>query len=265
VSIDFSLYQAVLLDLDGTVFHDEHALPGAVGLIQLLQTQGRKFACISNSTASPFRIMAQLEAMGVNVDPDHIYTAAAAAADYVVEHLKPGARPRVYNLATESIQEMLDGLVDWVQTDAEPCDAVVIGAPANLYATDERQRMAVRLLRKGAAAVGICADRVYPSNRGLELGSGALTWMLAYAAAIEPVFCGKPQTIFFEELCKRLSVASDRCLIIGDNLESDVLGGKSMGMRTILTLTGVTRRLDLAKVPAQWQPDLVIEDLTALL
>jgi 4-nitrophenyl phosphatase len=263
--MDFSPYQAVLLDLDGTVFHDEYALPGAVELVRRLQAEKRKFACISNTTSSPLRIMAQLEGMDVKVDLDQLYTAAAAAADYVIQRVKPGARPRVYNLATESIAEMLQGLVDWVQTDAEPCDAVVIGAPANLYATDERQRMAARLLRKGAAAVGICADRVYPSNRGLELGCGALTWMLAYAAGIEPIFCGKPQTIFFEELCQRLKVASERCLIIGDNLESDILGGKSVGMRTILTLTGVTRRLDLAKVPADWQPDVVIEDLTELL
>jgi 4-nitrophenyl phosphatase len=263
--MDFSPYHAVLLDLDGTVFHDEYALPGAVELVRRLRGDGRKFACISNTTSSPMRIMQQLAQMGVQVDLDQVYTAAAAAADYVVQRVKPGARPRIYNLATESVQEMLEGMVDWVQTDAEPCDAVVIGAPANLYATDERQRMAARLLRKGAAAVGICADRVYPSNRGLELGSGALTWMMCYAAGIEPVFCGKPQAIFFEELCQRLGVGSEWCLIIGDNLESDVLGGKSMGMRTILTLTGITRRIDLAKVPPQWQPDLVIEDLTELL
>jgi len=60
-------------------------------------------------------------------------------------------------------------------------------------------------------------------------------------------------------------VQPDWCLLIGDNLESDVLGAKAMGMRTILTLTGVTRRGDLAKIPAEARPDLVIEDLTELL
>ena len=68
--------------------------------------------------------------MGVDVDLDRIYTAAAAAADYAVQRFKcpGGARIRVYNLATDGIEEMLEGLVDWVQTDAEPCDAVIIGA-----------------------------------------------------------------------------------------------------------------------------------------
>ena len=45
--------------------------------------------------------------------------------------------------------------------------------------------------------VGICADRVYPSPRGIEFGSGALTMMLAYAADVTPVFTGKPERVFF--------------------------------------------------------------------
>jgi 4-nitrophenyl phosphatase len=267
VPIDLSPYQAVLLDLDGTVYHENQPLPGATELIRRLQDQARNFACLSNSTSSPLRVATRLGEMGVAVDLDRVYTAAAAAADYVVEHFKHenNTHPRVYNLATDGIQDMLDGLVDWVQTDAEPCDAVIIGAPANSHATPERQRVALRLLRKGAAAVGVCSDRVYPSDRGLEFGSGALSWQLGYAAAVEPVFCGKPQEIFFSELCRRVGAEPDRCILIGDNLESDIFGAKAVGMRTILTLTGVTRRSDLLNLPAEWQPDLIVEDLTELL
>lgn len=265
--IDLSPYQAVLLDLDGTIYHEDHALPGAMPLIRRLQEQRKNFACLSNSTSSPMRVTMRLAEMGVEVDLDRVYTAAAAAADYVIAHFKPQdhARPRVFNLATEGMQEMLEGMVDWVQSEAEPCDAVVIGAPANSHATPQRQFSALQLLRKGAAAVGICSDRVYPSERGIEIGSGALTWQLAYAAAVDPVFCGKPQQIFFNELCRRLGVQPDWCILIGDNLESDIEGAKAVGMRTILTLTGVARSADLVSLPPQWQPDLVVQDLTELL
>src|SRR5437867_8573246 len=84
-TFDFHAFDAVLLDLDGTVYFEEHALPGAVELIRQLQTQGRPYACLTNSTSSPERISARLERMGVIVDPAHIYTAAAAACDYVME------------------------------------------------------------------------------------------------------------------------------------------------------------------------------------
>jgi HAD superfamily hydrolase (TIGR01450 family) len=267
VPIDLSPYHAVLLDLDGTVYHERIVLPGATELIRRLQDQKRNFACLSNSTSSPLQVAMNLGEMGMEIDLDRIYTAAAAAADYVMARFKhpDNTRPRIFNLATDGVQDMLDGLVDWVQTDAEPCDAVVIGAPANSHATPERQRVALRLLRKGAVAVGVCSDRVYPSDRGLEFGSGALSWMLGYAAAVEPVFCGKPQEHFFSELCRRLGVEPDWCVLIGDNLESDVFGAKAVGMRTILTLTGVARRGDLLNLPSEWQPDLVVEDLTELL
>ena len=277
MSVDLSAYQAVLLDLDGTVYHEDHALPGAVEFIRRLQGEGRTFACISNGTISPLRVMERLMGMGLEVDPNNIYTAAAAACDYVVQHFPRGAaaatadnpnprpQPRVYNLATEAVEEMLSGLVSWVESAREECDAVIVGAPSNAFALpEERQRTALYLIKRGAALVGICADRVYPSPRGLELGAGALSWMLGYAAGVEPIFCGKPQPIFFQELCQRLNVDPRWCLIIGDNLESDVLGGKSQGMRTILTLSGITRQADLAALPPQHQPDLVVQSLADL-
>jgi HAD superfamily hydrolase (TIGR01450 family) len=268
VAIDLSPYQCVLLDLDGTIYHEETALPGAMALLRRLKADNKPFACLSNSTASPLRISQRIERMGVFVEPDRIYTAAAASCDYVLEQQRqvdPSRKPRVFNLSTESVHEMLDGLVTWVADPGEPCDAVIVGTPTGVFATDDRQRVAMYLLRRGAKLVGICADRVYPSPRGLEFGAGALSSMLAYASNTTPVFCGKPETIFFQELCRRLQVDPGWCLLVGDNLEADVIGAKQVGMRTILTLTGVTRRRDLLAVPAEQQPDLVVEDLTELL
>jgi 4-nitrophenyl phosphatase len=260
-AVDLDRYDAVLLDLDGTVYHEEHALPGAVELIRRLQAKGKPYACLTNSTLSPQQLSARLARMGVGVDPLHIYTAGAATCDYVLERFGPSGR--IFNLATDGVHEMLDGRVRWVNREDEPCDAVVCGAVLNLYATEERQRTALVLLRRGAALLGICADRVYPSPRGLEFGVGAMAHMLGYAANVTPTFCGKPERIFFTELCQRLGVKPERCVLIGDNLESDIAGGKNVGMTTILTLCGISRRDDLPGCPVE--PDGVIEDLTDLL
>lgn len=265
--LDLSQYEAVLLDLDGTVYHEDHALPGAVDLIRRLQAKGRKYACLTNSTSSPERLSMRLKNMGVEVDPAHIYTAAAASADYVVERFAadaPRGRPRVFNLSTEGIAEMLDGKVVWVEDEHEPCDAVICGVPVNVFATEDRQRTAMLLLRSGAALVGICADRVYPSPRGLEFGVGAMASMLAYAANVEPIYCGKPERIFFHELCHRLKVDPARCVLVGDNPESDIAGGKGVGMRTILTLSGITTREHVPALAPPLNPDAVIQDLRDL-
>lgn len=264
--LDLSQYEAVLLDLDGTVYHEDHALPGAVELIRRLQDRGRKYACLTNSTSSPERLTTRLAGMGVEVDPAHIYTAASAAADYVMEHWADIAhgKPRVFNLATEGIHEMLDGKVRWVSNESESCDAVVCGVPLSVYATDERRRTAMLLLRQGASLVAICADRIYPSPRGLEFGVGALAAMLAYAADVQPIYCGKPEPLFFHELCHRLQVNPSRCVLIGDNPESDIAGGKAVGMKTILTLSGIIHEEDIERIPASRRPHEIIQDLRDL-
>jgi 4-nitrophenyl phosphatase len=266
VPLDLNQFEAVLLDLDGTVYHEEHALPGAVELIRRLQREERKYACLTNSTSSPRLIAERLARMGVDVDPAHIYTAAAATADYVIERFatEPGRKPRIFNLSTEGVAQMLDGKVEWVQTDQQPCDAIICGVPLNPLATPDRQRTAMLLARQGAALLAICADRIYPSPRGLEFGVGALAAMLAYAAGVQPIYCGKPEKLFFHELCNRLAVDPARCLLIGDNLESDIAGAKNVGMRTLLTLTGITTRDDAAKLPAARRPDGIVNDLREL-
>jgi ribonucleotide monophosphatase NagD (HAD superfamily) len=162
---------------------------------------------------------------------------------------------------------MLDGKVVWVERADQPCDVVMVGVPTSVYATEPRQRIALQLLREQRQTVllGMCADRVYPSPRGLEFGSGALTLMMAYAADATPVYTGKPEPIFFQELCRRLNVEPRRCVLIGDNLESDIGGARRLGMTAWLTLTGITRREDLANLVPGRQPDGVIDDLRSLL
>lgn len=267
MAIDFSPYHSVLLDLDGTLCHEDHALPGAVEVVTRLQNEQKPFAILTNSTDSPLRVMQRLERMGLDVEPDVIYTAAAAACDYVLQTYgtnPEGRKPRVFNLATESVYDMLEGLVEWVVDPTQQCDAIICGAPANAHATDERRRTALMLARHGAAIVGCCADRVYPSPRGIEFGSGALSWMLSYAANVPPTFCGKPEKIFFQELCQRIQTNPAMCLLVGDNLEADIFGAKGVGMRTILSLSGVTRIADTEQLSDDMRPDLIIQDLREL-
>lgn len=266
---DLSRYDAVLIDLDGTLYREEHGgprvLPGAAALVTGLRSRGQAYACLTNSGASPRQLAARLAEMGAGVDESHIWSCAAAAAEHVLQRWgKDGRRPTVFNCSTDGLDDLLTGKVDWTDDERAACDVVISAAPVNRWATQERQWRALQLLRNGAALVGLCADRVYPSDRGLEFGAGALTQMLAYASGVAPTFCGKPDALFFRELCARLGVAPGRCLLVGDNLESDVAGAKGVGMASALVLTGVATRADVARLPEVRRPEFVIEDLTAL-
>jgi HAD superfamily hydrolase (TIGR01450 family) len=263
VSFDFSPYRAVLLDLDGTLCKEDHPLPGAVELVRLLILQNKKLACLSNSVHSPELVAARLARLSMEIPADHVFTAARAVVDFVLQKFQP--RPRVFNLSTESVEHMLDGNVIWVQNETEPCDAVIVSNPLGKWVTVPRMGIALRLLRGGAACLGICADRCYPSPAGMEVGSGAMTCMMAYAANIDPIFFGKPQKQFFQSLCDHLGVPPGQCVLIGDNLESDIGGAKGVGMPAILSLTGVARRSDVDSLAQDRKPDWVVQTLEELL
>lgn len=263
---DLTRFDAVLIDLDGTFYREQPGgpvvLPGAVELIAKLEARRQKYACLTNSGASPRQLARRLADMGAPVHESHIWSCAAAAADYVLQRFPP--RPRIFNLATDGTLDLLDGKVSWVQTPDEPCDAVIVAAPVNTHAAPPRQWIALQLLRRGAALVGHCADRVYPSHRGLEFGAGALTEMLAYAANTQPTYCGKPQPVFFHELCQRLHVEPHRCILLGDNLESDVAGAHAVGMTAALLLTGVATLADTYALPPNLRPAFIVPTLAHL-
>ena len=257
-------YDAVLFDLDGTLYHEERPIPAAVELVHRLRGRGTKVGFLTNSTSSPARIAERLARMDVRVDPQFVYTAGAAAVDLAMNQFGPAAR--IFNCSTDGVAEMLSdaGAVAVNEPDA-PCDAIIVGAPYNGFATEERRRTALYLLRGGAALVGICADRIFPSARGMEFGAGALCAMLAYAANVTPVFAGKPEPEFFTNLCKRLRADPARCVLLGDNLESDVAGARRVGMDTILVLTGVATREDLLNIPDDKRPGRVVQDCFELM
>jgi HAD superfamily hydrolase (TIGR01450 family) len=260
-ALDLRDFAAVLFDLDGTIWHEHLPLPGAVALVQRLQECDHPHGFVSNSSASPARVVRRLADMGLNVTEQTILTAAAAACDYVLDTFDPGVR--VFNIANPSIDELLSGRVTLMDDECKDCDAVLASGLAHGCATPVRLQKALQLLMRGASLIGLCADRAYPTPRGFEIGAGGVTAMLAYAADVPATYCGKPEPWFFENICHRLQVPPDRCLLIGDNLEADIAGAHRVGMTTILTLTGLATPEAVAK--ATDKPDAVVNDLSELL
>jgi len=259
-------FDAVLFDLDGTLYHEGVALPGAANTLRRLQRAGVQTACITNASArTPGQLSQALAAMGIDVPAQSIYSSGQEAVDWMLQRWD---HPRVYNFGGMAIETMLGDTATMVTRVDEPCDAVFVGTHTRVegVAFDiDRALVGLSHLRNGAHLVLGCADRVFPvTGGGVEFGSGALGAMFIYAANVpdDRVFrAGKPGAAFFEHLCARLKVEPERCLLVGDNLESDIAGGKRVGMTCALVLTGVTGGAEAQGADV----DVVVDDLGALM
>ncbi|MCZ7542482.1 MAG: HAD hydrolase-like protein [Anaerolineae bacterium] len=116
-----------------------------------------------------------------------------------------------------------------------------------------------RLIREGATFIGTNPDRTFPLPTGPAPGAGSILAAIATASDQEPTIIGKPYAAMFEQALDVVQTPAARTAMVGDRLETDILGGQRAGLRTVLVCTGINRREDLAASPVQ--PDFVFDDL----
>jgi HAD superfamily hydrolase (TIGR01450 family) len=254
--VRFKDFQAVLFDMDGTLYREGQALPGVTELFALLKHDTIPIRCVTNNGANTGQELSKkLKKMGVDVPAELIYSACDSQAAWIRAHGRElGRKPGVFNFSGSAILETLAGEVEWVDSLDTRCDIVAVGTHfrENHVPFDfERSLVALNHLFRGALMVVGCADRVFPIAGGqLEFGSGSWGKLFSFAANLPEkrvAYTGKPERTFFQPLCDSLGLDPTRCIIVGDNLDSDIQGGINMGMTTALLMTGVTTLTDLAK------------------
>lgn len=266
----FTDFDAVLFDIDGTLCAHDAALPGAVEAVHRVCDSGVKHAFITNNSASTVATqVARLTALGMPAEAREIYTSGSAMADWIRSRWR---RPRVFNFAGEALADELSDIAEFIEDDDNDdghCDVVAVGT--HLRENDvpfdyARAMLGLWHLRRGADLLVGSADRVYMYGGRPEFGSGAWGALFAFAADLPRPrihYAGKPDPEFFLHLCDRLDVKPSRCLLVGDNLESDIAGGLSAGMTTALVLTGVVTREE--QEAGNVKPHAVFDDLGAML
>ena len=265
-------FAAILFDVDGTLCAHHRALPGAVELVRRVQQAGLPHAFVTNNSAVPLaRQVERLSRAGIDAPAAAIYTSGRAMADWIRARFPATAGragPRVFNFAGEQLHDELADIATFVETVREPVDVVCVGSHLRENAVDfnyDRAIAGLYHLRQGAELLVGCADRVYMYDGLPEFGSGSWGELFAFAAGLprhKVHYAGKPDPEFFLHLCQRLGVPPQRCLLVGDNLESDVAGGLSVGMTTALVLTGVATEADVSG--GRIQPHRIFKDLVEL-
>ena len=252
-----SAHDALLLDLDGTVWEGGHAVAGAVEAVNAAGVPALYIT--NNAMRSPESVAEKLQGIGLQAEAADVVTAAQAAIDLAAEHLQPG--DAVYVIGTASFRELVRAAgYRVVDSAAEQPRAVLQGLdPEAGWAELSEAALAIR---GGATYFASNLDTTLPSERGLLVGNGSMVAAVVSATEVTPTSAGKPEPAMFLTAARRLN--AQRPLVVGDRLDTDIAGGNAAGMPTLHVLTGVSGHIALLEAPKELRPTYVAEDLGAL-
>lgn len=255
----------LILDMDGVLWRGETPLPDLPGFFARLDALGiRSILATNNATRTARLYTEKLARFGVTMPAERIVTSSEATATYLRRRYPAGTR--VYVVGEEGLHEALtaQGFDILNRREYDPQTEIpLVVAGFNRHATYRELAGAVLYINQGAHFVGTNPDVTFPSELGQLPGAGATLAFIAAAAGVEPEVIGKPGPILFQEALQRLGATNGAATaMVGDRLSTDIAGAQNVGLATVLVLSGVTSREELAA--GSVVPDLVFADIHAL-
>ena len=245
-----------LIDMDGVIYRGSDLIPGADRFVRDLLDLRLPFLFLTNNSQRTRRdVVAKLRRLGIDVDEPHIFTCAMATARFLASQ-KPGGT--AYVIGEGGLLQALHQN-GYAVVDHDP-DYVVVGEGRAV--TYEMMETAVRMVLGGAKLVATNLDPNCPTQAGLRPGCGAVVAMLETATGRRAFSVGKPSPVMMRMARSELGVDASRTTMIGDTMDTDILGGVQLGYRTILVLSGGTCRDDLERFA--WRPDRVVDSIADL-
>jgi NagD protein len=254
---DRSNITAWLTDMDGVLVHEGHAIPGASELIQQwIETDTPFLVLTNNSIYTPRDLAARLQAGGLNVPEDRIWTSALATADFL-HRQKPHGSAFVIGEAgmTTALHE-----IGYIMTDNSP-DYVVLGETRNF--SFENLTKAIRLILGGARFIATNPDATGPSQEGVLPATGSVAALITKATGRDPYIVGKPNPMMFRSALNKIKAHSETTGMIGDRMDTDVVAGIEAGLHTVLVLTGISDQTEIERYP--FRPTEILNSVADLL
>ena len=245
-----------LIDMDGVIHRGGELIAGADAFIARLRRDDTPFFFLTNNSQRTRRDVAtKLRRMGIDVEERHIFTCAMATARFLANQKPAGT---AYVIGEGGLLHALHQN-GYAIVDHDP-DYVVVGEGRVL--TMEMVETAVDMIFRGAKLIATNLDPNCPTRHGTRPGCGAIVAMLETATGTRAFSVGKPSPVMMRAARKELGLRTEEITMIGDTMETDILGGVQLGYRTVLVLSGGTRAEDLVRYA--YRPDLVVDSIADL-
>lgn len=242
-----------LIDMDGVLYRGKELIAGADYFIQQLRERNIPFRLLTNNSQRTRRdVVTKLARLGIEVEEEHVFTSAIATARFLANQ-KPGGTAFVIGEGGLLTALNHNG---YSVVDHEP-DYVVVGEGRTFNL--EQVDAAVRMVLRGAKLIATNLDPNCPVENGLRPGCGAMVAMLETATGLKAFSVGKPSPVMMRDARKELGLRTDETTVIGDTMETDILGAVQLGYHSVLVLSGGTKPEDLRRYA--FDPEIVVESL----
>lgn len=222
--------RAVLLDLQGVLYEAGVPFDGAVDAIERMARAGLSLRFLTNTTTRPLAAISErMRDMGFAVDDSQIFTPSVAARGVLDER----GMTRVRLAADPALAEDFAG---YALCD-EGAEAIVLGDLERDF-TWELLNDLFAAMRLGALLIALHKNRYCRRGDDLGLDLGPFVVALEYATRSEAVVVGKPSATFFQMALRDMGTDPAAVVMVGDDIDSDIGGGRSAGMTTVQVRTG---------------------------
>ena len=245
-----------LMDMDGVLVSEEHAIPGASDFLDGLRERSIPFLVLTNNSIYTRRdLAARLRAVGLNVPEESIWTSALATAGFLQDQRPDGTAFVIGETGLTTAMHQ----AGYTLTERDP-DYVVLGETRTY--SFERITHAIRLVESGARFIATNPDPTGPSAQGPLPATGSVAALISHATGVDPYFVGKPNPLMMRSALNAIDAHSESTAMVGDRMDTDIVAGLEAGLEAFLVLTGVTSREHAERFP--YRASRIVESVADL-
>ena len=225
-----------LVDIEGTIVKDKSfaPIPGAVEWIGSFRSSPHRFVLVSNNTThNPEDLLKVLKDQGFDLEKENLLTCVGTALNW----LKKKGVKKCFVIGNSQLKAYLSD--NGIETPSDHrAEAVLVGLDTSL--SYQTLKTAVNaLVKDDAVLLALHANRLYKDVDGeLAVSVGGIVKALEYSSRKEAQVFGKPEPEIYRQAMQQFRARPDNCLMISDDPFSDLVGAKSLGMRTIFVTSG---------------------------
>lgn len=253
------LPQLILLDLDGTLFVGDQAIPGAITSLAQLRERGFALRFLTNTTTKSQReLVAQVRALGFQLDADELISAPVAAKlELHSLQQRAGRALRIWPLVADAIKA---DFAEFICDEQQP-DYVVLGDIGDRWDLALINRL-FNAMHSGAELIALHKGRFWQTSEGLKADIGFFVAGLEYVSGKRARIMGKPNRDFYQRVLDSAEVKAQDAMMVGDDIDSDIGGAQLIEIKGCLVKTGKFRQqyFEQSKV----KPDYVIQSVAEL-